>query len=218
MPHPLHPHIAVADAVARLFHPHVEVVIHDVAAGTIFHIANPVSGRRPGDNSRLDLDDGALDGRAAVIGPYENANKTGQRVRSITAVLNDDGGRSIGLMCINLDLSVYEPALDLLESLIRPPKTQQPPELLFQNDWRAQIKLEIGAFLDTHGIALEKLTPDIRKTMMAALDEKGLFFAKRSIEQIAGILGISRATAYNDLKAARKMNPQKQPFTHGRPT
>jgi predicted transcriptional regulator YheO len=39
---------------------------------------------------------------------------------------------------------------------------------------------------------------------MSRLDEKGLFYAKKSIEQVATILGVSRATAYSDLQAIRK--------------
>lgn len=199
----------VADAVALLFHPSVEVVIHEIETDTVFHIANPVSDRKPGDISLLELESHDLDKNEMVIGPYENAGKKGQRVRSVTAVLNNENNKAIGLMCINLDYSAYEPALDLLENLIRPPKAQQHPEVLFQNDWRDQIKIEIRAFLETNGISLEKLTPKARKKMMATLDEKGLFFAKKSIEQIAAILGISRATAYNDLNAARKMKKDK---------
>lgn len=60
-----------------------------------------------------------------------------------------------------------------------------------QNDWRKQINPEMPR-------------PDIRIAMMAALDEKGRLLAKRAIERIADILGISPATAYNDWKADRK--------------
>ncbi len=112
----------------------------------------------------------------------------------------------MGLMCINLDYSVYEPALELLENLIRPQKSYEHPQILFQNDWRDQIKLEIRSFLETQKIALPGLTPGLRKQMMAQLDDKGLFYAKKSIEQVAGMLNISRATAYNDLNAVRKAN------------
>lgn len=209
MPHPLNIFKPVADAVALLFHPTVEVVIHEIETDRVFHIANPVSGRKPGDISLLELESQDLDNNEMVIGPYENAGKKGQRVRSVTAVLNDENNRAVGLMCINLDYSVYEPALDLLENLIRPPKAQQHPEILFQNDWRDQIKIEIRSFLEANGISLEKMPPATRKEMMAMLDEKGLFFAKKSIEQIAAFLGISRATAYNDLSAARKLNKDK---------
>lgn len=201
----------IADAVALLFHPHAEVAIHDLGTDTVFYIANPVSGRKPGDDSHLDLGDQDFEESEQVIGPYESAGKTGQRVRSVTAVLRNERGRAMGLMCINLDYSVYEPALKLLEKLIRPARAEQPPELLFQNDWRDQIKLEIRSFFEARNISLEKLTPDLRKELIAVLDGKTLFYAKKSIEQIAGILKISRATAYNDLNAVRKKYKKNLP-------
>ena len=204
MNHPLDRYKSVADAVAALFAPDVEVVIHEIQTDTVFYIANPVSGRKPGDISLLELDGQDLDVEGGVIGPYEKAGEKGQRVRAATAVLRDGTGKAMGLMCINQDHSVYEPALDLLQRLVRPPRAQQHPEILFQNDWRDQIKLEVRAFFECRSGRPERLTPAERKTLIAGLDEKGLFFAKKSIEQVAGMIGVSRATAYNDLKAARQ--------------
>ncbi len=207
--HELDRYIPVADAVGALFYPNVEVVIHDIEKDVVFHISNPVSGRKPGDISLLELDDTDLTNGEAVIGPYEKAGESGQRVRAATAVLRNDHGKAVGLLCINLDLSAYEGALDLIESLIRPPRAMQHPRVLFQNDWRDQIKLEIRAFLEVENLRIDNLTPARRKEMMAVLDGKGLFFAKKSIEQVAAALGVSRATAYNDLKAARKKALEK---------
>ncbi|HBS6487933.1 TPA: PAS domain-containing protein, partial [Klebsiella pneumoniae] len=39
---------SVADGIAALFFPSVEVVIHDVEAGTVAYIANNLSKRKPG--------------------------------------------------------------------------------------------------------------------------------------------------------------------------
>ncbi len=206
MTHPLSHYKTIADALGSLFHPRLEVVLHDILKDEVYYIANPFSNRKPGDISLLKLSDTDLDSGTSVIGPYEKAGDKGQRIRSVTSVLRNDTGKAMGLMCINLDYSVYEPALELLENLIRPQKSYAHPEILFQNDWRDQIKLEIRFFLETQKIALPGLTPALRKQMMAQLDDKGLFYAKKSIEQVAGMLNISRATAYNDLNAVRKIN------------
>ncbi len=206
MKHSLSRYIPIADALARLFHPNIEVVVHDILSDCVFYIAGSFSGRKPGDISLLKLNDQSVLENETVIGPYEKAGEKGQRIRSVTSVLRDDDGIELGLMCINLDYSMYEPVLDLLEGLIRPVQTQAHPELLFQNDWRDQIKLEIRSYLLKNSLTLETLTPESRKKMMAHLDAKGLFYAKKSIEQIAGILGVSRATAYNSLKAVRAIS------------
>jgi len=209
MSHPLSRYKPIADALSLLFQPNVEVVIHNIQEDRVYYIANPVSGRKPGDTSFLKLDSQDLANNDAVIGPYENVGKNGQRIRSVTAILTDEQNRGIGLMCINLDYSIYEPALNLLKGLIRPPQTEQHPEILFQNDWRGQIKFEILSFLETHHLSIETLKPENRKEMMAWLDNKGIFYAKKSIEQIAVILGVSRATAYNDLMSVRKTAKKK---------
>lgn len=204
MAHPLSRYIPIADAVSLLFQPSLEVVLHDIIEDKVFYIANAFSGRKPGDVSLLKLTDADLKAEEAVIGPYEKAGEKGQRIRSVTAVLRDDTDTAIGLMCINLDFSVYEPALALLENLIRPETQKKHPEILFQNDWRDQIKFEIRSYLENQKIALFNITPAHRKKLMAQLDAKGLFYAKKALEQVAGMLNISRATAYNDLNAVRK--------------
>jgi len=197
-------YIPVADAVAQLFHPNAEVVIHELSTDKVYHVANPFSDRKTGDVSLLKLSSGDLEGEADIIGPYEKAGEKGQTIRSVTAVLRDDSGRAHGLMCINLDYSAYELALDLLEALIRPMQRQPHPEILFRNDWRDQIKLEIRDFLNENQLALTSLNLSSRRQLMSRLDEKGLFYAKKSIEQVAAILGVSRATSYNDLQTIRK--------------
>lgn len=194
---------SVADAIAALFRPNAEVVIHDVGADKIFHISNPVSGRSIGDSSYLESTLNDIGRDEMVIGPYENAGKNGQRVRSVTAVLRNDESEIVGLMCINLDYSGFEPALELLESLIRPPSALQPPEILFQNDWRDQLKLEVRRFFESRQLTQKKLSPQDRKELLAEIEGKRLLFAKNSVEQLATILNISRATVYNDLKKIR---------------
>ncbi len=197
-------YIPVANAVAELFHPNAEVVIHEISTDRVYHVANPFSGRKAGDVSLLKLSSEDLEREASIIGPYEKAGEKGQTIRSVTAMLRDNSGKVQGLMCINMDYSRYEPALDLLEALIRPRQRQPHPEILFRNDWRDQIKLEIRDFLNANQLALKSLNPSSRRQLMSRLENKGLFYAKKSIEQVAAILGVSRATSYSDLQAIRK--------------
>lgn len=211
MIHPLSRYTTIADAVAKLFHPSVEVVIHEISTDTVFYIANPISGRRVGDISLLGENNYHIDQDEDIIGPYEKAGEKGQRVRSVTTLLHDDRGNNIGLLCINLDYSSYEPALDLLENLIRPAQTAKHPEYLFQNDWRDLIKIEVRTFITSNNLKIEKLQPSDRKNLVAYLEEKRLLYAKKSVEQLAAILRVSRATAYKDLNGIRKKVRQSLP-------
>lgn len=196
-------YIPIADAIAKLLHPFAEVAIHDLEKDRMAYIANPFSGRKPGDPSLLDLTPEELNSARKVIGPYEKAGEKGQRIRSITAVLKDAENRPIGLLCINLDFSNLEHALDLLDGLLRPADMESPPEILFRSDWRDLIKIEIRSYLLERDLTIDTLNAEGRKELIKHLEGKRLFYARKSVEQIAGILKISRSTAYKYLNSIR---------------
>jgi len=197
-------YIPVADAIVALFNPHAEVVIHDIGDDSIYYIVNPYSGREVGDPSNLETDalDFNLDER--VIGPYEKTGAKGQHIRSVTAVLRDDKGTPSGIMCINLDFSILESAMSVLDRFLCPPDIDSRPEILFRNEWRELILLEIRSYLKEQKQTLENLDVKGRKALLEHLDEKGLFYARKSVEQVAVHLRMSRATIYKDLKEIRK--------------
>jgi predicted transcriptional regulator YheO len=202
-------YIPIADAIALLFQPYAEVVIHDTASDTVAYIANPFSGRKIGDASLLGPLEENPEGFPygfAIEGPYENAGNKGQRIRSISIALEDDQGGIIGIMCTNADFSVMEASLDVLENFLRPRDLDAPPKVLFQNDWKDNIKLEIRTFLTENKIRFDKINSAHRKSLVERLEGNKRFYARKSIEQLADILGVSRATVYNDLRLIRKDN------------
>ena len=211
MKHALAQFVPVANSIAKLLHPFAEIVIHELSRDRIVHIANPFSGRKEGDPSMLDLSPKELNGVHNIIGPYEKAGEKGERIRSITAVLKDSKKKSIGLVCINLNFSTIEPALDLLDVLLRPTLTKSPPEILFRNDWRDLIKIEIRSFLLERDLTIESLGAGGRMELIQHLEGKRLFFARKSVEQIAGILKISRSTAYKYLNSIRNSSKKAKP-------
>ncbi len=197
-------YISIADAIATLLRPHAEVVIHDIGGDAIFYITNPYSGREVGDPSNLKVNAQSFNLDEDVIGPYEKTGTNGQRIRSITAVLRDDRGNPSGIICINLDFSILESAMSTLEGFLHPPDVAPRPEILFRNEWRELILLEIRSYLKEQKQTLENLDVQGRKALLERLDEKGLFYARKSVEQVAVHLGMSRATIYKDLNEIRK--------------
>ena len=202
----------IADAIAMLLHPYAEVVIHDIIKDIVVHIANPYSKRRVGDSSYLGLDGEESDFglEKDVLGPYEKEGQDGQRIRSITAVLRDDRAQPIGILCINLDFSsletAFESAFEVLNGLIRPAAIEARPDIIFREEWRELIKLEIQAFRLEKGLTKDSMNAKERRELMRRLDQKRLFYARKSVEQVASYLMISRATAYKDLNEIRKEN------------
>jgi predicted transcriptional regulator YheO len=202
----------IADAIATLLHPYAEVVIHDIEKDTIVHIANPYSNREVGDKSYLALDSDESDFELAkrVLGPYDKTGNAGQRIRSITVVLHNEKGKPNGILCINLDFShlekTFESAIEVLNGLIRPPDAEARPEVIFREEWQELIKLEIQAFRLEKGRTQESMNTKERRELMRRIDQKRLFYARKSVEQVASLLKISRATAYKDLNQIRKSN------------
>ena len=199
-------YISIADALAKLFHPHAEVVIHDIKNDAIFYIANPYSGRQVGDPSNLKIGAQNFDLDEDVIGPYEKFGAKGQRIRSITSVLKDDKGNPSGLMCINLDFSILESSLSIVKEFFHPTNEEPRPEILFRNEWQELVFSAIRCYLKEQGQTIENLDAQQRKALLTHLNEKGLFYARKSAEQVAVHLGISRATIYKDLSEIRRMN------------
>ncbi len=200
MTDPFAPHRPVAQAIATLLHPHAEVVIHDLKTDRVVEIWNAFSHRKAGDDSLLG-DDIEVQLDRDVFGPYEKAGPDGARLKSITAALRDAKGTRIGILCINMDVSQFDQALKLIAAFTSVAEPR--PEAMFRQDWREHINLTIRAFLEAKRKALKALDRDERIALIAELDAAGLFEARNAAPHVASAMGISRATVYALLNAAR---------------
>ncbi|MET0936795.1 MAG: PAS domain-containing protein [Luteibacter sp.] len=200
----LAPFVSVADAIALVLRPHAEVVIHDLGTGTIRHIANRLSPRNPGDDSLADIGDiESLDD--AVIGPYAKTNWDGRRLKSVTAVLRDGRHRTAGLLCINIDVGMFESLHALTRDFLRFGDSEARPSALFRNDWREETNDLVGQFLTDRGTTLAVMGIEEREALVRLLEERGLFDVRNAASYIAPLLGLSRATLYKTLKAVRRV-------------
>lgn len=187
--------LAMAEGVSHLLHPFAEVVLHDVERDQIAAIWNPISKRKVGDPSLLR----SLPARqrdSAPYGPYEKVNWNGKRLKCVSVSLLDDRDSPM-LMCINFDISAFDPILQLASI------PQQQPSELFSRNWRERINQLTHDWIRNNGLTVETLNAEQRLALVRHLDEQGAFEARKSVEQMAAILGISRATAYNLRKAAQ---------------
>ena len=186
---------ALAEGVALLLHPYAEVAVHDVRSDRILAIWNAFSKRKVGDPSLLR----SLPARqrdSGHYGPYEKTNWNGKRLKCVSISLLDDQDAPM-LMCINFDISAFDPLLQLASI-----PEQQPAEL-FAKNWRERINQLTHEWVRSHGLHIETLSQEQRLALVRHLDGQGAFEVRKSIEQMAAILGVSRATAYNLRKAAK---------------
>lgn len=201
----LKPYVPICEAIAKLFSPNVEVVLHDLVSGTIAYMANAFSKRRIGDESlteiqaleNLDLD---------VIGPYPKVNFNGRKLKSITTVLRNPGAAPMGLLCINYDTQTAASLIDALQKMVAIPKAEDdslPPDL-FKGDWREHANMVIDRFLKDRQVALSGLSGPDKQALVTRLDNEGIFTIRNVVPYLCDVLGVSRATLYKWLKAGRE--------------
>lgn len=191
------PYVPVLEAVVALLHPHVEAVVHDVARDEVLAIWNSVSGRRLGDASLLEPE--LLEQLAAggVLGPYEKVDERGRRFTSVSVPV----AKGKGLLCLNFDRSVLDAAV---EALTRFAAAVEPrPAVLFERDWREQVNVLVDQWCRGAQLSRERLSAAQRAELVAVLEAKGIFDVRHAAAHVAAALGVSRATVYNLLKAAR---------------
>jgi predicted transcriptional regulator YheO len=202
---------AIAETIARLLHPHAEVVLHNLATTKIAKIWNPFSARKAGEPSDLDDIDPELS-ESNVVGPYEKASPKGARLKSISTIIRDEAEIARFMLCINLDVSQFDAAAKLLQSFGA--SSESRPDWMFRQDIREQINLQIADYLKRHGFNIQSLDPAGRVSLIAHLDQSGAFQTRRAVDHIAAALDLSRTTVYVLLRQARE--PRTEPKTRKR--
>ncbi|MFK8331551.1 transcriptional regulator [Pseudomonas sp. BJa5] len=190
---------AIADAIATLFFPHAEVVLHDLRSQKIDYIANNLSKREIGDDAALEdmLETGSEE---TNIGPYEKLNWDGQKIRSLSTVLRDGAGKPVAVLCINLNISLFENARAALELFLSPNRLIPQPDALFRDDWQERINTFLNSWLRQRQLSLNVLTRDHKRELVLALHAEGAFKGKSAANYVANVLGMGRATVYKHLK------------------
>ena len=192
------PFVGTAEAIARLLHPHAEVVIHDMQSNQIAAIFNNSSGRRIGSPSGIDDFEGLISG-AATNGPFRKTTLQGRDIKYVSSVLHDANGRAVGLMCINLDVTVLRGWLDLGQRFLESVHGSESFDALFDDDWQERIDVFVRQHVESRHLHPGRLSRAQRLELVAALKEAGAFQAKSSANYVANVLGVSRSTVYNDL-------------------
>ncbi|WP_198414607.1 helix-turn-helix transcriptional regulator [Chromobacterium phragmitis] len=191
----------IADAIATLFHPYVEAVIHDLHDQTVLHIANNLSRRSPGDDSALEEIPGAA--RDRVVGPYEKLNWDGRRMRSVSAVLFDDQARPAGMLCLNFNIAVFDEMRGALDILLKGAGVRPQPAELFRDDWQERVNVFLHGWLRERGLGLNGLGRSHKRELVDALHAEGAFSGKSAVNYVANVLGMGRATVYKRIKELR---------------
>lgn len=197
------PFLGTAEAIARLLHPHAEVVIHDIQSNQIAAIYNNSSGRRIGSPSGIEDVDGLMLGDAAN-GPFRKTTLQGREIKYVSSVLRDATDQAVGLMCINLDVTTLRGWLEMGQRFLESVQGSASFDALFDDDWQERIDVFVRQHVEARHLHPGRLNRTQRLELVAALKEAGAFQAKSSANYVANVLGVSRSTVYNDLGRLEK--------------
>jgi len=187
----------ICDAIALLFQPYAEVVLHDLSTETVVYLSNPFSKRELGEPSLLhEIDFKPSD---IIIGPYEKVNWDGRRIKSVSAVLRANG-KAIGILCINVDVSHFHAVMQTLSALVAVPQSLEKPAALFKEDWHERINEYIQSWTRERGLTIAEMSRTQKQQLVTDLAGDGAFGGRNSAAYISRVLGLGRATVYNYLK------------------
>ncbi|MGC9501743.1 helix-turn-helix transcriptional regulator [Streptomyces sp. WG7] len=197
----------VVDGIAATFGPVCEVVLHDYRRPerSVVAVAGSVTGRTVGGAmSEIGMRVLARGDEARDELNYVTRTGDGILLKSSTMVLRDSTGAVFGALCVNLDVTAVDRAQALLGALAGAAGTPaDPPATAFGDD----IDAVVDAIVDAHPLRRDRswaaLDRAQRLELFRDLDGRGVFAVRRSVEQVAARLGISRASAYSYLSQAR---------------
>jgi D-arginine utilization repressor len=191
----------VADGIAALLFPFVEVVLHDLNTQTVAYIANNLSKREIGDDSALEEIEGTAE--ETVIGPYEKVNWDGRRMRCVSVLVRGASPEPIGVICINFNIAAFDDIKGVLDLFITGAGLKRPPDELFKDDWQDRINTFLHSWLRERQLALNSLSRDHKRELVEALEAEGAFQGRSTANYVASVLDMGRATVYKHLKQMR---------------
>lgn len=201
-----------ADGISTLFFPYAEVIVHDLSTQSIAYIANNLSRRKVGDDSALENAEFQTD--ESVIGPYEKRNWDGSVMRAVSIVVRDTAWLPIGVVCINLNISVFDQARAALDLLVSGARLTPQPKVMFQDDWQERINTFVHSWLSDHQAGLTILTRLQKRALVEELYRNGAFKGRSAAEYIARVLNMGRATVFKHVKELKDHAKTKGRSSH----
>ena len=200
--------------------PDYEIVLHDIN-GKDQSVAAIANGRISGRNVGAPLTDKALRFIADktyqdqdFLCNYTGRSKDERTLRASTMFIKDDGGRLIGMLCINFDPSRYQKASqDILklcgldgEIFLEDNHLHPAGEVENFSDSISEVTDTVLKRYLKDGIPPERLTQEEKMAIVKQLEERGIFLLKGAVNEVATRLHCSAASIDRYLGKINKQN------------
>jgi len=191
----------IAQGLAQTFAPFCEVVVHDLRdpKHAVLAIHNNLSGRATSDPAtELGLARIADNNYPQILANYANQFADGRPAKSTSIGIKDAEGRYVAALCMNVDLTLFRSMQNALEQFNA---TDASPVQESLDPANAEaIRRRIDQYAASLASSPQLLKASERRALMRELKVGGFLEVRRAVEIAASHLGISRATAYNDIK------------------
>jgi len=191
---------AVVDGLAMLIGQHCEIVLHsleDLKCSAV-RIAN---GEHTGRKIGSPITDLALrmlhEMRGAdsnVSNAYFTRAKSGVLMKSVTIAIRNREQRSIGLLCINMNLDV--PFSQIIKTFMPPEAQESAPAVNFASSVDDLVAQTLEFTIEEVNADRNVSNNAKNRQVVLNLYEKGIFDIKDAINQVADRLNISKHTVY----------------------
>jgi len=201
----------VVDCVAQVFGSNCEVVLHSLKdpGHSVIKIANgQITGRKVGSpltDFSIELLKKAKSSGKDVIRNYFNKLDDGTLLKSSDVVIKNDRGDPIGLLCINIDLSV--PLYDFVrEFTAKGRKFSEEAVERFPSHPNELVDRMLEVATTRINSNEEISASDKNKEIVIELYKSGIFDIRGAIDIIAKAIGVSRYTVYNYIREAKNIS------------
>ncbi len=135
---------------------------------------------------------------------YKNVLPDGRVLRSTTIFIRNEEGGIVGSLCLNQDLTDYLIAQNLIEESTQfgHPSMEAPKET-FAKDIGEVMESVVATEISLFQKPVTYMQKDDKLSIVAHLEQKGIFAVKNAVEYVAESLGVSNFTVYNYLKEVR---------------
>jgi predicted transcriptional regulator YheO len=188
------------EAMLDMFHPFLEIAVHDLKTGKLAMLYNNLSKRKVGDASVIPDLVNQTAKFPDYFPPYHKLNFDGRPLKCTSITIRDAKEKPIGLICLNFNLAPFVGMQEQLNQLMKTKEAAESPVEKFGGDTSKIIAAAVDQYLRDEKLAVEGMTRYEKKKLVRHLYRQGFFNYKNANVVICKRLGVSRASLYNYIK------------------